>query len=149
MNDETFLNECRITSYTKWFFSCQYLQFWITTDGNSNSIKKAQAYNAIRVHCINKQIIHKINVKFDCINLFNISRLRYYCTNQDHKKAALFGGASFNNQLSRGQVFWQRSNCEPGLGFCKVLILRLNLLRSTVKNQVFERKMKKKLRYLF
>lgn len=69
-------------------FSCQYLQFWITTDGNSNSIKEAQAYNSIRVNCINKQIIHKINVnlKFDCINLFNISRLPYYCTNQDHEK---------------------------------------------------------------
>lgn len=133
---------CRITSYTKWFFSCQYLQFWITTDGNSNSIKEAQAYNSIRVHCINKHIIHKINVKFDRINLFNISRLPYYCTNQDHEKQH-FLVVRISPTSCLGQVFWRRSNREPGLGFCKVLILRFNLLRSTVKNQVFERKMKK------
>lgn len=133
---------CRVTSYTKWFFSCQYLQFWITTDGNSNSIKEAQAYNSIRVHCINKQIIHKINVKFDCINLFNISRLRYYCTNQDHKKQH-FLVMRISTTSCLADRFSGRCNCEPGLGFCKVLILRLNLLRSTVKNQVFDRKMKK------
>lgn len=48
---------------------------------NNNRRKLKYVYS-----CINKQIIHKINVKFDCINLFNISRLPYYCTNQDHKK---------------------------------------------------------------